>query len=254
MGDHIMWARFIPHLASLGPRITVQCPAELARLFASLPGVVGTCDLEERFAFDYSLSTMELPHVLGMSGIPTENPFALGAVPFADDSYRVGINWGASWSAPYMDRACALAQYMPLTEIPSVSLYGFQKGAHQRQLYPPPAGMVVTDLAASLKDFRDTAVCLRGMDAVVTTDNVVGNLSCMLGLPTFVLVPKCADWRWGDGGRSAWYPTARVYRQDEICDWTAPIVRLVEDIKRYLREHGRQLPEPAEHPSAEVVA
>src|SRR6185369_14092490 len=110
------------------------------------------------------------------------------------------------------------------------SLYGLQKGAHQKQLYPPPTGMQVIDIAPSLRDFRDTAACLIGMDAVVTTDNVVGNLSCMLGQPTFVLVPKCADWRWGERGRTPWYPSARVYQQEVIGDWSQPIARLTADL------------------------
>lgn len=253
-GDHVMWARFVPFLAAHGPRIVVQCPAALATLFSCLPGVVGTCELEERPTCDYSLSTMDLPHALGIRGVPTGNPFHLGAVPFAEEKHRIGINWGASWAAPYMDRACALAEYLPIAQIPDVALYGFQKGSHQKQLYPPPTGMQVTDVAPSLKDFKDTAVCLLGMDAVVTTDNVVGNLACMLGLPTFVLVPRCADWRWGEGGRTPWYPSARVYRQDEIGEWGAPIARLVHDLSAYLREHGRRLPVPAATVSEEVQA
>lgn len=241
-GDHIMWARFVPYLAAQGPRIVVQCPPALATLFSCLPGVVGTCDLEERPACDYSLSLMELPHALRIAGVPTANPFAVGTVPFAEDTHRIGVNWGASWAAPYMDRACALAEFLPLTEIPNATLYALQKGTHQKQLYPPPTGMEVTDLAPSLRDFRDTAACLMGMDAVVTTDNVVGNLSCMLGRPTFVLVPKCADWRWGEGGRTPWYPSARVYQQDVIGEWGKPIARLRADLYSFLQEEARALP------------
>jgi hypothetical protein len=244
-GDHIMWARFLPLVAATGARIVVQCPSALGRLFVTIPGVVSFCDFEARPACDYAISIMELPHVLGISGIPDANPFNVGAVPFPEESHAIGINWGASWAAPYMDRSCALAEYLPLTTIRSATLYGLQKGAHQKQLYPPPVGMQVHDLAPSLNDFLDTAVCLMSMDAVVTTDNVVGNLACMLGRPTFVLVPRCADWRWGEGGRTPWYPSARVYRQDVIGEWGAPIAGLMQDLTAYLREHGRPLPKPA---------
>jgi len=252
-GDHIMWARFIPHVAALGARIVVQCPPLLERLFMTLPGVVSTCGYEESPACDFATSMMELPWVLGMRGIPLKNPFNVGAVQFPEETHNVGINWGASWAAPYMDRACALAEYLPLSQLPSVTLYGLQKGSHQKQLYPPPTGMKVHDLAPNLVDFLDTAVCLMSMDAVVTTDNVVGNLACMLGRPTFVLVPKCADWRWGEGGRAPWYPSARVYQQDEIGEWGAPIARLVHDLTRYLREQGRQLPKPVTMPESPVT-
>lgn len=240
-GDYVMWARFVPALAALGPRIIIQCPPLLARLFATLPGVVATCGLEDRPVCDYAISIMQVPHVLGMRGFPVDNPFQVGSATFPQETYNVGINWGASWVAPYTDRSCALAEYLPFTRIPDATLYAVQKGAHQKQLYPPPTGMQVHDLGPNLVDFFDTAACLLGMDAVVTTDNVVGNLACMLGRPTFVLAPKCADWRWGDGGRTPWYPSARVYQQRVIGDWSAPIEELAEDLAEFLRGSPRQL-------------
>lgn len=247
-GDHIMWTRFIPYAATTGARIIVQCPAVLGRLFMTIPGVDAFCDFEQRPNCDYALSIMELPHALGMRGVPVDNPFNVGTAPFPEDTHAIGINWGASWTAPYMDRSCALAEYLPLSRLPSVTLYGLQKGAHQKQLYPPPTGMQVEDLGPNLTDFLSTAVCLMSMDAVVTTDNVVGNLSCMLGRPTFVLVPKCADWRWGERGEAPWYPSARVYQQEVIGDWTPPIARLTTDLQTFLREHARSLPESAQQP------
>lgn len=126
-----MWARFVPLLAALGPRITVQCLPPLARLFATLPGVVSTCGLEDRPPCDFAISVMQLPHVLGVRGIPTANPFNVTTVPFPAETYNVGINWGASWTSSFMDRSCALAEYLPLTTIPSVALYAIQKGAYR---------------------------------------------------------------------------------------------------------------------------
>lgn len=241
-GDHIMLARFVPYLVALGARIVVQAPPLLARLFATIPGVVSTCGYEEPAACDYAVSLMEVPHILGLSDFPTVNPFVVEPVVFPAQIHNVAITWGASWVAPYMDRSCALAEYMPLMQVPTTTLYAVQKGAHQRQLYPAPVGLEAHDLAPKLGDFLDTAIVLSSMDAVVTTDNVVGNLACSLGLPTFVLVPKCADWRWGERGRAPWYPSARVYQQDVIGEWGAPIARLVNDLSAFLKEHGRPLP------------
>lgn len=240
-GDYVMWARFVPQLAALGPRITVQCPPLLARLFATLPGVVSTCGLEDRPVCDYAISIMQIPHVMRLRGFPTENPFKVAPVAFPQETHNVGINWGASWVAPYMDRSCALGEYLPLTTVPNTALYAIQKGAHQKHLYPPPVGMQVHDLGQNLRDFLDTAICLSSMDAVVTTDNVVGNLSCMLGTPTFVLVPKCADWRWGDAGRAPWYPSARVYQQRVAGEWAQPIAELTRDLAAFLQEKARPL-------------
>lgn len=240
-GDHVMWARFVPLVAELGPRIVVQCGPLLGRLFETLPGVVSICDYEDRPSCDFAIGIQALPHALGLRGVPTNNPFDVAGTSLSEETHSIGISWGASWVAQFMDRKCSLAEYVPLSAIPSVTLYSLQKGADQKQLYPPPAGFEVHDLAHVLTDFLDTAKALMSMDAVVTTDNVVANLACMLGRPTFVLVPKCADWRWGVDGRTPWYPSARVYQQDVIGEWGEPIARLVDDLHAFLKEHGKPL-------------
>lgn len=246
LGDYIMWARFVPDLAALGPRIIVQCSGALARLFATLPGVVSTCGLEDRPPCDYAISIMQVPHVLGLSGVPVANPFNVAPVTFPQEKFRIGINWGASWVAPYMDRSCALTEYLPLMQIPQATLYAVQKGAYQRQLHPCPVGFEAIDLAPKLGDFLDTAIVISSMDAVVTTDNAVANLSCMLGMPTFVLAPKGADWRWGEAGRTPWYPSARVYQQETVGEWGNSIACLVRDLSAYLQSDARQLPAPVQ--------
>lgn len=240
-GDHIMWARYIPLVADFGARIIVQCPQSLARLFATLPGVVATTsNYESRPSCDYAASIMELPHILRLGAVPASSLFRVPSVPFPGVAFNVGITWGSSWSVPHMDRSCALAEFLPISEVPSAALYSLQKGSHQKQLAGASAGFAVTDLSPSLMDFLDTAVAIASLDAVVTTDNVVANLSATLGRPTFVLVPKHADWRWGVGGRTAWYPTARVYQQDTIGDWAAPIARLAHDLLCFTQSGSRQ--------------
>lgn len=109
-GDHIMWARFLPYVAELGARIVVQCPPVLGRLFMTIPGVVSFCDFEARPACDYAVSIMELPHVLGMRGVPLDNPFHVGTVSFPPDTHNIGINWGASWARPLAKSACARSE------------------------------------------------------------------------------------------------------------------------------------------------
>jgi hypothetical protein len=41
-------------------------------------------------------------------------------------------------------------------------------------------------------------------------------------------LPFLADWRWGiDHRRSAWYPSARLFRQHKQRNWSAPIAELI---------------------------
>jgi hypothetical protein len=239
-GDHIMWARFVPDVAALGARIVVQGPAVLHRLFQTVPGVVAVCDYDHQPQCDFASTLLELPHVLRLRGFPTVNPFNVAATELPERGHKVGIAWGASWTSTLVDRSCALAELLPLARIRSARLYSVQKGAQRRQAHPAPRGMTVHDLAPELGDFRDTAERLAAMDAIVTTDNVVANLGCTLGRPTFVLAPKAADWRWGAAGRTPWYPSARVYQQDVAGEWDAPISRLAADLRTHLTARGRR--------------
>jgi hypothetical protein len=57
-----------------------------------------------------------------------------------------------------------------------------------------------------------------------------------LAKPVWVLVPFVPDWRWQlDGDDSPWYPTARLFRQDESRAWDRVIARL----RAALSELGR---------------
>jgi hypothetical protein len=43
------------------------------------------------------------------------------------------------------------------------------------------------------------------------------------------MLPYAPDWRWGlDGERSSWYPTARLFRQDDSRDWSPVIARIAD--------------------------
>jgi hypothetical protein len=255
-GDHITWARFLPYLAELGASITVQTAPPLARLFRTIPGVVATCGIEDQPLCDFAVGAMEVPHILGMSEVPKATPFKVQGVAFPDETHNVAITWGSSWGLPFFERSCAVAQYLPLMDLPSTTYYSVQKSHHKNQLYPPPHGIDVQDLAPHISDFWDTARVLLSMDAVVTTDNVVANLACTLNCPTFVLVPKASDWRWGFDGRAPWFPTARVYMQRTAGDWSEPIAALTRDLHAYLQTQARKLPQtqPTEQPkTAETV-
>jgi hypothetical protein len=89
----------------------------------------------------------------------------------------------------------------------------------------------ISSFAADLHDFSDTAALCGCLDLVITVDTSIAHLSGALGLPTWVLVPYNADWRWLlDRTDSPWYPTMRVYRQERTGDWQAVYARIAADL------------------------
>jgi len=59
----------------------------------------------------------------------------------------------------------------------------------------------------------------------------VTHLSGALGAPTWVLLHRTPDWRWGlEGETSPWYPTHRLFRQKTRGDW----LPVVDDLQKAL--------------------
>ena len=94
----------------------------------------------------------------------------------------------------------------------------------------------IVDLTAHLTDFAETAALVACLDLVITVDTSVAHLSAALGRPTWILLPHVPDYRWLlDREDSPWYPTARLFRQDERRDY-APVL---DRINAELRTAGR---------------
>src|SRR5262249_5507804 len=58
-----------------------------------------------------------------------------------------------------------------------------------------------------------------------------------LGKPVWIMLPFVPDWRWLlDRQDSPWYPTARLFRQHGLGDWTDVLSRIVAELERLVRE------------------
>jgi ADP-heptose:LPS heptosyltransferase len=62
---------------------------------------------------------------------------------------------------------------------------------------------------------------------VITVDTALAHLAGSLGMPTWILLPFAADWRWGlSSETSPWYPSVRLFRQQSPGDWNSVITSL----------------------------
>lgn len=91
----------------------------------------------------------------------------------------------------------------------------------------------VIDPTADLTDFAETAALIACLDLVITVDTSVAHLAGALGRRTWILLPYTPDFRWLlDRDDSPWYPTMRLFRQDERRDYG----RVIERVRTALAE------------------
>jgi Glycosyltransferase family 9 (heptosyltransferase) len=109
------------------------------------------------------------------------------------------------------------------------------------------SGAGIVDLAEGLSDFDETSALVCCLDLVISVDTSVAHLAGGLGRPVWILLPYTPDYRWMfDSEDSPWYPTARLFRQTEMREWSSVLGRmrielgaLIEDWKHHKAKSDR---------------
>jgi hypothetical protein len=85
-------------------------------------------------------------------------------------------------------------------------------------------------------DILTLARVIAGLDLLITVDSMPAHLAGALGVSTWILLPKPADWRWLEGRTdSPWYPSVRLFRQTRAGEWRP----VLEEVKQRLRTRAR---------------
>ena len=85
-------------------------------------------------------------------------------------------------------------------------------------------------------DFLEYAAIITSCDLVITSGCTVAHLAAGIGIPTWVLLPKVPDWRWGlEGNTTFWYPSMRLFRQGERGNWDEVMERVGKALQEYYR-------------------
>src|SRR4029077_15345673 len=86
-----------------------------------------------------------------------------------------------------------------------------------------------------LKSYADTAALIANLDLVISVDTSVAHLAGALAKPVWILPRFIPYWRWLlDRDDSPWYPTARLFRQDETRGWDNVMARVHAALDNHL--------------------
>jgi hypothetical protein len=226
LGDTIQFIRYVPLLKTVAAQVTVWAQPTLLTLLSTACGIDrmialhdGTPDCD----YEADVEVMELPYVFRttLETIPAGVPyFHVEADDIDDNKIKVGIVWrGGDWD-PRRDVPFSLITR--LADVDGISFYVLQQDAngseqHDRfRMILPKNG-----------DALSTARLMRALDLVISIDSMPAHLAGSLGVPTWILLQKDADWRWmKNRNDSPWYPTMRPFRQRRAGDWEPVIAEI----------------------------
>jgi tetratricopeptide (TPR) repeat protein len=250
LGDTLQMLRYAPLLAAQGARVVVQVPATLAALAATVPGVAAVVVTDEPLpAHDLHCPCMSLPLACRttLATIPAVVPYLTvpddsGAIwrtrlndAHSDDRTgpRIGLVWsGSTAHRNDRQRSLMLRQLLPLLDLPA-EFHSLQKEYRPDDQAQLSAHGKLHDWSTSLHSLADTAGLIAQLDLVIAVDTAVAHLAGALGKPVWLLLPAAPDYRWLlDRTDSPWYPTMRLFRQQQPGNW----VPVIDDLATALRE------------------
>ncbi len=254
LGDTIQFCRYAKLLADRGARILLEVQPALLRL---LSGIRGIERVSPRGApvphFDLHAPLLSLPLALGttLGSIPVQVPY-IEPDPDLVEAWRrrlgvrgrgprVGIAWrGNPGHARDRDRSIPLVQLAPWTMSQAewislqVGVSAIEKEEISRQ--------GLRDVEELLGDFADTAALIAEVDLVISVDTAIAHLAGAMGKPVWILVPYAPDWRWMLGRTdSPWYPSARLFRQRRLHDWSGTIDEVARELSGVFGQFGADL-------------
>jgi tetratricopeptide (TPR) repeat protein len=240
-GDTIQFSRYVTLVAARGARVIFEVQKPLQALMADFAGMAQVIARGDPLpAFDLQCPLMSLPLAFGtrLETIPAA-PAYLRAPGDRASAWQarfassrrpvVGLAWSGNPSHERDDeRSIALQVLLPLLTA-GATFVGLQKDVRAADAAVLRARDDLINVGEELADFSDTAALISQLDLVVSVDTSVAHLAGALGKPVWILLTHMPDFRWLlDRDDSPWYPSARLFRQDQSRAWDGVISRVRE--------------------------
>jgi tetratricopeptide (TPR) repeat protein len=251
LGDNIQFCRYLPLLQAMGFQPALATRPPLVRLLRDwLPQPVPVLDdtqVDPATENRAHVSLMSLPLLMGtqLTTIPCVTPYLRPPGPPPEPLLVKqppgGLSIGVVWATNPENKVMYKLKRLPLHELLEPLLPGLQEdlfdlhslqvGTEAEELDPYRHLNNIHDWNGRLGDFADTAHVVQQLDLVISVDTAVAHLAGALGLPTWLLLPFDADFRWlRRRADSPWYPEMRLFRQTQRGDWSTVVAELVDQL------------------------
>jgi tetratricopeptide (TPR) repeat protein len=246
-GDTIQFCRYAPLIAERAGRVILEVQSPLRALLSDLPAVAQILSAGEQLPdADFHCPLLSLPLAVGT--IASETPYLRASdasVMRWNDRLgpgtrpRIGLAWaGSPTHKNDHNRSIALGSFLPSIADVEATFVSLQRDMRAGDSAVLQGRTDILHFGDELKDFADTAALISNLDLIISVDTSVVHLAGALGKPVWVLLPFIPDWRWLlDREDSPWYPTVRLFRQDDSCGWD----NVIASIHAALHDHVRGL-------------
>ncbi len=244
IGDYIQFSRYLPIIKKLGANLILDTTKKLVPLINSMKFDYIHKDMENinDKEFDYHCSIVSLPLLFKTSidSIPNKTPYFsidkekinLWRKKINPNKKNIGIKWTGNknfWNDK--NRSTNLDQIKSLFNLPfefhsleieySDNDKGFKKKIKNLYCYNE-----------ELIGFENTAALIENLDLVITTDTAIAHLCGALNKSSYIMLSNLPDFRWLlNRTDSPWYPSLKLYRQDQTKNWESVIENIKKDLK-----------------------
>ena len=254
VGDELMFASIYNDLLDVGAEIYIETEFRLRPLFErSFPTFKifsrrnpPDQALTEK-PFDYQIAAGDLGKYLRKSAFDFINkPPFLRANPKSVRAFRdrysatangrrlIGISWKTNNEQTGISRSIPIEILRPILTNPGTLFINLQYGEISEDIdkISDFGCEIINDPNVDpLKNMEIAAAQIASLDLVITVANTTAHISGALGIPTYLILSRNPDWRWGSGERGTpWYSSVEFYRQQKNNDWNLPINKIQEKL------------------------
>lgn len=252
-GDTIMLSRFLPQFMQTAPNLIVQVQEPLIPLmqynFPNIKFVSDKSEIIENNDYDYQFPMMELLPYLKITdkNMPLKDKYLdvdrKKTVEFAkkyinnNKKLKVGVAYHGHPDYLGDNRDVPIDLFADIATVPNIEVYNFQL-TNKNDFLSNEKCKEVIDLSPYLSDFEQTALGMKNMDIIISTDNVVLNLAGSMGLKTYGLFNYYSDYRWFaiNENDTGWYSSIEVYRAEKFDDWDNVMKNVIKNLSIIAKE------------------
>lgn len=259
LGDTLQFIRYAKTLRERGLSVLISAPDTLHRLIQNSDLAAQILSPAEAGHFNngYWLPLLSLPLLLGVTPLRpiVQRPYLKAGSETsrrwqerlaAEQHPIIALNWHGnvrhdanSLSKRFFDlEQLAPALNNALQAGHPFRLLSLQKGAGSEQLADCSFRHLFVNCQPEIDacwDFDDIAAIASHCQLVISCDSAPVHLAAGIGRPTWLLLPKQPDWRWGIAGNTSfWYPSLLLFRQSTDGSWLNAVTDMGQQLLQFL--------------------